>query len=133
MAGKDYPRDSGHGLRARRRKARGWDMLGWVVGGVGTFAVSLVVACMFLQMRCHGGGPPLGGPLFSPAFSLQRGARGVVPPFGRHARPWAIFIVLITALVSTGFGLLILAASHQAPGALAGGVRAGGLWVAAGD
>jgi hypothetical protein len=82
-------------------------MLGLVVGGVGTFAVSLVFACMFLQMRC----------------------RRVGPPFGRHARPWAVFIVLITALVSTGFGLLILAASHQAPAALAGVVVPGGLWL----
>ena len=82
-------------------------MLGWVVGGIGTFAVSLVFACMFLQMRC----------------------RGVGPPFGRHARPWAVFIVLATALVSTGVGLLILAASHQAPAALAGVVVPGGLWL----
>ena len=82
-------------------------MLGWVVGGVGTFAVSLVFACVFLQMRCH----------------------GVGPPFGRHARPWAVFIVLATALVSTGFGLLILAASHQAPAALVGVVVPGGLWL----
>lgn len=81
-------------------------MLGWVVGGVGTFAVSLVFACMFLQLRCS----------------------GVGPPFGRHARPWAIFIVLVTALVSTGLGLLILAASHQAPAALVGVVVPGGLW-----
>ena len=82
-------------------------MLGWVVGGIGTFAVSLVFACVFLQMRC----------------------RGVGPPFGRHARPWAVFIVLATALVSTGVGLLILAASHQAPAALAGVVVPGGLWL----
>src|SRR6266496_1060277 len=33
-------------------------MLGWVVGGIGTFVVSLVFACMFLQMRCRGIGPP---------------------------------------------------------------------------
>ena len=66
-------------------------MLGWVVGGVGTFVVSLIFACMFLQMRC----------------------RGVGPPFGPHARPWGIFIAVATALVSAGFGLLILAASHE--------------------
>jgi hypothetical protein len=53
-------------------------MLGWVVGGVGTFVVSLIFACMFLQMRC----------------------RGVGPPFGPHARPWAIFVAVATALVS---------------------------------
>ena len=82
-------------------------MLGWVVGGVGTFIVSLFFACVFLQMRCH----------------------GVGPPFGRHARPWAVFIVLATALVSTGFGLLILAASQQAPAALVGVVVPGGLWL----
>ena len=82
-------------------------MLGWVVGGVGTFVVSLFFACVFLQMRCH----------------------GVGPPFGRHARPWAMLIVLATALVSAGFGLLILAASHQAPAALVGVVVPGGLWL----
>jgi hypothetical protein len=82
-------------------------MLGLVVGGIGTFVVSLALACVFLHMRC----------------------RGVGPPFGRHARPWAVVIVLITALVSTGFGLLILAASHQAPAALAGVVVPSGLWL----
>ena len=82
-------------------------MLGWVVGGVGTFVVSLAVACLFLQMRC----------------------RGIGPPFGPHARPWAVLITVATALVSTGFGLLILAASHEAPAALAGIVVPGGLWL----
>src|ERR1700745_1730296 len=85
-------------VRAGDRRGA-WDMLGWVVGGVGTFVVSLIFSCMFLQMRC----------------------RGVGPPFGPHARPWAIFVAVATALVSTGFCLLILAASHQAsaaPGAL---------------
>ena len=66
-------------------------MLGWVVGGVGIFVVSLVFACMFLQMRC----------------------RGVGPPFGPHARRWGIFVVVATALASVGFGLLILAARHE--------------------
>src|SRR6476646_6007278 len=89
-------------VRAGGRRGA-WDMLGWVVGGVGTFVVSLIFSCMFLQMRC----------------------RGVGPPFGPHARPWAIFIAVATALVSAGFGLLILAASHEtsaarpAPGRLA--------------
>jgi hypothetical protein len=82
-------------------------MLGWVVGGVGTFVVSLIIACIFLQMRC----------------------RGVGPPFARHARPWAVIITLATALVSTGLGLLILAASHQTSAALAGIVVPGGLWL----
>jgi hypothetical protein len=82
-------------------------MLGWVVGGVGTFVVSLAFACVFLQMRC----------------------RGVGPPFGPHARPWGVFIAVATALVSTGFGLLILAASHETSAALAGIVVPGGLWL----
>ena len=82
-------------------------MLGWVVGGIVTFVVSLVISGVFLQMRC----------------------RGVGPPFGRHGRPWALLIVLATALVSTGFGLLILAASHETSAALAGIVVPGGLWL----
>jgi len=81
-------------------------MLGWVVGGVGTFVVSLAFAWVFLKMRC----------------------RGVGPPFGPHARPWGVFIAVATALVSTGFGLLILAASHETSAALAGIVVPGGLW-----
>jgi hypothetical protein len=82
-------------------------MLGWVVGGIGTFVVSLVFACVFLKMRC----------------------RGIGPPFGPHARPWGLFIAVATALVSVGFGLLILAASHQTSAALAGIVVPGGLWL----
>src|SRR6266496_1060274 len=82
-------------------------MLGWVVGGIGTFVVSLVFACMFLQMRC----------------------RGIGPPFGPHARRWGVFISVATALVSAGFGLLILAASHETSAALAGLVVPGGLWL----
>jgi hypothetical protein len=82
-------------------------MLGWVVGGVGTFVVSLAFACLFLQMRCRGTGPP----------------------FGPRAKPWAIFIAVATAVASTGLGLLILAASHQAPAAYVGIVVPGGLWL----
>ncbi len=37
--------------------------------------------------------------------------------------------MLATALVSTGFGLLVLAATRQAPAALAGIVVPGGLWL----
>jgi hypothetical protein len=82
-------------------------MLGWVVGGVGTFVVSLAFAWVLLKMRC----------------------RGVGPPFGPHARPWGVFIAVATALVSTGIGLLILAASHETSAALAGIVVPGGLWL----
>jgi hypothetical protein len=82
-------------------------MLGWVVGGIGTFVVSLAFACVFLKMRC----------------------RGIGPPFGPHARPWGLFTAVATTLVSVGFGLLILAASHQTSAALAGIVVPGGLWL----
>jgi hypothetical protein len=82
-------------------------MLGWVVGGAGTFVVSLVLAWLFLQIRCQ----------------------GVGPPFGPRARPWAAVVIVGTALVSTGFGLLLLAASHHPPVAYVGIVVPGGLWL----
>src|SRR5258705_4136293 len=82
-------------------------MLGWVVGGVGTFVVSLAFAWVFLKGGCGGAGPPV----------------------GPHARPWGVFIAVATALVSAGFGLLILAASHESSAALAGIVVPGGLWL----
>jgi hypothetical protein len=76
-----------------------------VLGGVGTFVVSLIVAYMFLRMRC----------------------RGIGPPFGRRARYWGLFIVASTAVASTAVGLLLLAASHVP--ALVGVVVPGGLWL----
>jgi len=79
--------------------------MSWVVGGAGTFALSLISAYWFLRMRC----------------------RGIGPPFGPRARYWATFIVVGTAIVSTGVGLLILAASHDTGAAYAGIVVPGGL------
>jgi hypothetical protein len=81
---------------------------GLVLGGVATFALSLIVACKVLRMRCRGTGPP----------------------FGPRARRWALFIVLSTAIVSTAVGLLIAAASGSAPAALIGVIVSGGLWFA---
>jgi hypothetical protein len=66
-------------------------MSGTVVGAVGTFALSLVLAYGLLRLRC----------------------RKVGPPFGRHARYWSFSIVVATAVVSTGAGLLIVSASHH--------------------
>jgi len=80
-------------------------MPNWVAAGAGTFVVSLIVAYAFLRVRC----------------------RGIGPPFGPRARYWAWFIVVATAVVSTGVGLLILAASHNAGAAYAGIVVPGGL------
>jgi hypothetical protein len=79
-------------------------MPGLVWGGVGTFALSLMAAYTFLRMRCRRTGPP----------------------FRRHARYWAAFIVVSTAAASTGVGLLFLAAGHVS--ALVGLILPGGLW-----
>jgi hypothetical protein len=64
-------------------------MPGWVWGVVGTFALSFILARVFLRMRC----------------------RGIGPPFGPHARPWSRLIVTSTAVVATGAGAAISAAS----------------------
>lgn len=83
-------------------------MLSWVVAVAGTFALSLVCASVLLRLRC----------------------RGVGPPFGPRARPWAVVIVTATAVVSTAFGLLIVAALRSPPAAYVGIVVPGGLWLA---
>ena len=67
-------------------------------GVVGTFVLSLILACGFLRRRC----------------------RGIGPPFGPRARFWASVIVVATAAVSAGLGLLIAAASHQIAAAYVG-------------
>jgi hypothetical protein len=77
------------------------------VGVVGTFAVSVILAYGFLRLRC----------------------RAVGPPFGPRARFWACLIVVGTAVVSTGVGLVIVAASnHVHAAAFVGIVVPGGLW-----
>lgn len=82
-------------------------MPSWV-GVVGTFVLSLLLAYGFLRLRCH----------------------GVGPPFGPRAKGWAFIIVVATAIVSTGVGLVIVAASHHVPAAYVGLVVPGGLWLA---
>jgi hypothetical protein len=80
-------------------------MPGLVLGGVVTFAASLLVACWFLRRRC----------------------RGIGPPFGPRARYWAWFIVAATASVSTIVGVLLLATSRVP--AYIGILVPGGLWL----
>jgi len=80
-------------------------MPGLVLGGVVTFAASLMLACWFLRWRC----------------------RRIGPPFGPRARYWAFSIVVATASVSTVVGVLILATS-RAP-AYIGILVPGGLWL----
>ncbi len=82
-------------------------MLSWIVDVVGTFALSLASASWFLQLRC----------------------RGIGPPFGPRAKPWAVIIVAGTAIVSTGLGLVLVAASHHIHAAYAGLIVPGGLWL----
>jgi hypothetical protein len=81
-------------------------MASTVLGAVGTFALSLILACVFLRLRC----------------------RKIGPAFGPHARYSAFFIVMATALVSTGAGLVIVAASHHGHTAFVGVIVPGGLW-----
>ena len=80
-------------------------MPGLVLGGVVTFAVSLLVACWVLRRRC----------------------RGIGPPFGPRARYWAWFIVAATASLSTIVGVLLLATSRVP--AYIGILVPGGLWL----
>jgi len=80
-------------------------MPGLVLGVVGTFALSLILAYTFLRIRC----------------------RGIGPPFGRRARYWAAFIVGGTAAVSTAIGMLIVAASSHSSAALVGAIVPVGL------
>jgi hypothetical protein len=79
----------------------------WVAGVVGTFALSLILAYGFLRLRC----------------------RRIGPPFGPHARFWAFGIVLGTAALSTGVGLLIVAASHHVDAAYIGILVPSALWL----
>jgi hypothetical protein len=80
-------------------------MPGLVLGVVVTFALSLILSCTFLRMRC----------------------RGVGPPFGPRARSWGTFIAVGTAVVSTAVGMLIVAASSHSGAAFAGIIVAPGL------
>jgi hypothetical protein len=70
-----------------------------------TFVLSLILASVLLRWRC----------------------RRIGPPFARHARPWAVLIVVATAIASAGAGLLLAAVSHHTVAAYAGLVVAAGL------
>lgn len=81
-------------------------MPNWVVSIAGTFILSMFLACGFLRLRC----------------------RGVGYPFGPRARFWAFFIMVATAVVSAGAGLLVVFASRQNHAAYGGIIMSGGLW-----
>lgn len=82
-------------------------MPSWVLGAVGTFALSLILAYWFLRLRC----------------------RTIGPPFGPRARPWALLIVVGTAIAATIAGLLLVALSSRGPAAYLGVAVPGGLWL----
>jgi hypothetical protein len=81
-------------------------MASTMLGASGTFVLSLVLAYGFLRLRC----------------------RTLGPPFGPHARYWAFFITMATAIVSTGVGLIIVTASHHDHAAYVGIIVPAGLW-----
>src|ERR1700678_4272386 len=81
-------------------------MPSWVIGVAGTFVLSLILAYGFLRLRC----------------------RGIGPPFGPRARYWALFIVVATAVISAGVGLLIVVSSDHVPAYVALVVPSG-LWL----
>src|SRR6185437_6179117 len=74
-------------VRAGGRRGA-WDMLGWVVGGVGTFVVSLIFSCMFLQMRCRGVGPPFGPRARLQAGWLTRPLSHLYDAMGKDMQAW---------------------------------------------
>jgi hypothetical protein len=78
----------------------------WAVVAV-TIAVSLVSAGGFLTLRCRGTGNP----------------------FGRRARWWATTIIVITAGVSTGAALVVIAAGAHVIAVCVGFILPSGLWL----
>jgi hypothetical protein len=72
-----------------------------------TIVISLLSAYGFLMLRCRRTGNP----------------------FGHRARWWAITVIAITAAVSTGAGLVVLAAGDHVIAAAAGLVLPSGLWL----
>ena len=91
-------------------------MPSWV-GAAGTFVPSLILAYWFLRLRCRRLGHPFGPQV------VRLGA-----PFGPRARFWVIFIMVATAIVSTGVGLLIVAISNHSYAVYVGILVPGSLW-----
>jgi hypothetical protein len=81
-------------------------MPGWVAVA-GTFALSAVSAYVFLRLSCRKSGNP----------------------FGRRAKWWAMTVIVLTAIVSTGVSVAAVALSDHARAALLGLVIPSGLWI----
>lgn len=84
-------------------------MPGWTLRLSITLALACASATFFLFLRCHGSGRP----------------------FGRSSRVWALLVVVVTSLVSTGVALASAAAVEHLPIAFLGlgVVGPSGLWL----
>ncbi len=81
-------------------------MPGWIAVA-GTFALSAVSAYAFLRLSCRRSGNP----------------------FGRRAKWWAMTVIVLTAIVSTGVSAAAVAVSDHARAAVLGLVIPSGLWI----
>jgi hypothetical protein len=81
-------------------------MPGWFAVA-GTFVLSMVSAYAFLRLRCRGSGNP----------------------FGRRAKWWAMTVIVLTGLVSTGVSVAAVVVSDHARAAFLGLVIPSGLWI----
>jgi len=81
-------------------------MPGWFAVA-GTFVLSMVSAWAFLRLRCRGSGNP----------------------FGRRAKWWAMTVIVLTGLASTGVSVAAVVASDHARAAFLGLVIPSGLWI----
>jgi hypothetical protein len=86
-------------------------MPGWLAGVAGTFLLSLLSACAFLRLRCRGSGNP----------------------FSRRAKWWAMTVIALTAIVSTGVSVAAVLVSDHARAAVLGLVIPSGLWIGQGS
>ena len=82
-------------------------MPSWLAGVAGTFVLSMVLAYGFLRLRCRSAGQP----------------------FGPRAKWWAMTIILLTAIVSTGLGAAAVAVSDHVRAAYIGLLLPSGLLI----
>lgn len=77
-----------------------------LLGAGGTVVLSMISAYAFLRLRCRKAGNP----------------------FGQRARWWALAIIALTVVLSTGVGLAIVAMSRDIRAACVGLILPGALW-----
>jgi hypothetical protein len=76
-----------------------------------TFALACASAMFFLLLRCHGKGTP----------------------FGQRSRVWALLVIAVTGMLSTGLAFVMLAIVEYLPGVFVGlgVIGPSGLWLSA--